>query len=108
MLRPLRLAEQADVQLRLELQLAAAVCFEGSADFRGREGARVERVPSSTVEGAGGRFFAAVGAVEGEVLAVDVDEDRADVELGAPEDIGDVARLRVDLRGLGVEEEGYP
>ena len=40
-----------------------------------------------------GREFAAAGPVEGEFLLVDVDVDRADVELGAAEDVRDrVAR----------------
>ena len=92
----------------LELQLAAAGSSGGLGDFEGRVGAGVERVRPAAVDDAGGGRFAAVGPVEGEVVAVDVDEDRADVELGAAEHVRDVLGPGVDLRRLRIEEERHP
>ena len=51
---------------------------------------------------AGGRVLVAVGPVEGEFLAVQVHDDRADVEFGAAEDVGDFG-AGFDLPGFRVE-----
>ena len=50
----------------------------------------------------------AAGRVDDEVVLVDVDVDRADVELGAAEDVGDRVRRGVDAGRFGVDEQRHP
>src|SRR4051794_13964469 len=104
-LRPAGGAEEAQPQLRTELEPLAPGRLKGVADREGGVGRGVRRVRTAAVEDTAGRPFAAVGAVEGEVLAVDVEEDRADVQFGAAVDVWDRLGLRMDLGGFGVDEE---
>ena len=86
----------------------AVVQLDRVGDREGREGRRIGRVGAAALEGAGGGQFRAVGPVEGEFVPVDVDGDRADVELGAAEDVRDRVGDGVDLRRFGIEEERHP
>src|ERR1700712_2221703 len=98
---------QPQLQLRAELQLLAAVELDRRGDFGGGEGRRVGRVRPTPQQVPRGRVFGAVGAVEGEFLAVDVDEDRADIQLGATEDIRNFD-VGIDLRRFRVDLERHP
>ena len=101
-------ALEPDEQLRLELQAVAAVGRVGSAERVGAERGRIGRVGAATAERADRRLRGTVGRIEHEFVAIDVEVDRANVELDPAEHVGDRIRHGVDLGRFRIDVERDP
>ena len=94
--------------LRAELEGAAIGGLERREDREGAERGFGGRVGAAALERPGRFELAAAGRVDREFLAVGVDVDRADVELGAAEDVRDLVRVGPDLGRFGIDEQRHP
>ncbi len=99
-------AEDAGEEARPEAGRATVRGLEPVADRMGAEMGFPRRVAAASQDTPFATQGPAAGRVDREAPLVGVDEDRADVELGAAVDVGDDVRVRPDPRRVRVDEEG--